>query len=842
MRLAVSIVALFLIVNYSLFGETIPGRFIVELDAAPMGALARARVGGSTAVMLRSAIAASQNTVASLVERRGGRVVSSLKNAVNAIVVELPEDQAAHLAFIPGVKKVYPASRMTARLDHALPLHKIPEAWARIGGLEKAGLGVKVAILDTGIASKHPAFEDPTLPMPAGYPIVSGPQNSALIGNKIIVARDYGALYKVTGESAEDRYGHGTQVADCAVGMPVAGPYATVTGAAPKAYLGVYKITTGNGGDADDSVIAQAIDDAVGDGMDVINLSFGGDASLFDSITIRMTDLASELGVLVVVAAGNGGGAGSIADPADGANLISVGATQNDRYFGGRVDLPGLPSIAANQGSYRAVNASLRGALNDMLPWAAQLGCAPLPAGSLSGQIGLLTPGDCIYETMLKNLKAAGAVGAIFYPGFAALAAPGGFSPLSADLPAVIVSYSDGQILKAAAANFPIASITPEGIGYPQQNLIVARFSSRGPTDASGLKPDLLATGTNIYAATQTIDRQGANYRADGFRSGNGTSYSAPIVAGAGAVLRSARPGLTVNQYRSLLINSAAPISRNFIVGSFLTNKLPPSLPGMQTQGSGVLNLEAAMTSTVTAYPTSLSFGSGIGDIQGVLVLTVTNVGKALETYTISTIPFDGTATPTFVADGAGFFGGTGAKSIDVTLRAGQSRVVQAVWIATGPAPGSEQQGMVLIRGHQTGSTATVPYWHGTPDFIPDTLSSSGVSTPFAAGTTQNYYFKVRDQIGTGITDNSILRARGIVTLGKGKIEGPFVSTVYRNNMYFAITTDPTPGPNGYIMQIAGYGVSLNITGTAPSADLGADAGKAIFEITVPQPLRKPVR
>ena len=140
-------------------------------------------------------------------------------------------------------------------LNRATQLVNAPAAWTALGGVQNAGAGIKIAIIDTGIDQTHPAFQDSSLAMPAGYPICSG-SDCAFTSNKVIVARSYVRLVAAGSDpqnpaadsrpddySPRDRIGHGTAVASCAAGMPTLSPAGlTLTGVAPKAYLGNYKV------------------------------------------------------------------------------------------------------------------------------------------------------------------------------------------------------------------------------------------------------------------------------------------------------------------------------------------------------------------------------------------------------------------------------------------------------------------------------------------------------------------------------------------------------------------------------------------------------------------------
>ena len=155
----------------------------------------------------------------------------------------------------------------------------------------------------------------------------------------------------------------------------------------------------------------------------------------------------------------------------------------------------------------------------------------------------------------------------------------------------------------------------------------VSFFSSRGPSVGSALKPDLAAVGEEIVTGAQNSYTSGESYSASGFIDTDGTSFSTPLVAGAAAVLKGARPGLTVPQYRSLLINGAAPATASQGVAATVSQA-----------GAGILNLAAAVSGTVAAYPTSLSFGTGAA-LHSTVQLSLSNVGTASDTYTIQAVP-----------------------------------------------------------------------------------------------------------------------------------------------------------------------------------------------------------
>jgi minor extracellular serine protease Vpr len=819
--------------------QIVPGQYVVELSSAPLEKLTRSRQTNPEAVAQRALIESEQKQFRSLIQRRGGRVMGQMRNVINAIAVEMPGVDVAALIAMPGVKKVFPVSMSQATLDHALPLHRVPQAWMQIGGMDKAGLGMKVGVLDTGITPGHPAFQDPTLTPPAGYPIIGGPENKGVTNNKIIVARNYPAYYATTKpDSAIDMFGHGTETADCAVGVPAMGTFTSVTGVAPKAFLGVYKISSLQQGSASTAAIVAAMDDAYGDGMDVVNLSFSSNVELFSSLQDYVVDRVTELGMVVVISAGNAGPfPDTIGDGPDDGSAITVGASQNDRAFTGTVTGSGIEQpIIGTPGAYRTPNASVTAPLSDMASVDPKtMGCGgALPGDSLTGTVVVTqtTPG-CMFQTALDNAKEAGAVGLIFYSGSKNAARSEGYTPLASTLPSIYVSNVDGLALKALSATGATETVIFEGHPTPNDAKALASFSSRGPTEFSGLKPDLSATGSFLYMATQTSNPSGALYHSDGYIQEDGTSFSAPIVAGAVALLKGARPGLTMNQYRSLLINSADPLVS-------ADGQLEP----LQNSGTGILNMSAALNSSIATYPTSMSFGIGGPAITSYELLSITNVGGISETFSVTAIPYDDTTPPNFSVDGSNvFLRQVGSSNLSVTLAPKQSKIVYVNWDAKNLDFGTFQ-GQVSVHGNTTGSTALVPYWYANPDGNPQYLSRLGIPTQANTGAQVGIYFKVLDSTGTAILDPMTLNVKTSSSSG-ARLQGPFQSTSYVNWLYLVATISTTPGTNNYTFTVQGFNpVTFTITGVKPAGgnDIPIDITSFVTDPLIPAGVAEPMR
>jgi hypothetical protein len=308
--------------------------------------------------------------------------------------------------------------------------------------------------------------------------------------------------------------------------------------------------------------------------------------------------------------------------------------------------------------------------------------------------------------------------------------------------------------------------------------------------------------------ATQTANPAGELYHSDGYIQENGTSFSSPIVAGAAAVLKGARPGLTMDQYRSLLINSTVPLT--------LANG---RLEQVQNSGSGILNLNSALSSSIAVLPTSISFGTGGPTLASYDLLSITNVGILPETFNVSAIPYDTATPPSFSIDGSNvYLGKAGSSNLAVTLGPKQSKIVYVNWAAKN-LPNGVFQGQIAVHGSITGSTALIPYWYANPDGNPEYLTTLGVPAQANVSTQVGIYFKVTDSTGTAVLDPVVLNVKSTAA-GGGRIQGPFESTSYVNWLYMIATLSATPGANTFTVTVQGFQpITFTIQGVKPTTN-----------------------
>lgn len=769
----------------TVFGQSfVPGRFLVELDGLP--AMKAQDMG-----QRRSAIEAEQATLEGALRSRRAQIVARVTTVANVLVVQAANAQ--QLAGLTGVKRVEPVERFDLFLMNALPIHHVPEAWAATGGMANAGKGIKIAIVDTGIDMTHPGFAAGDLTAPDGFPQASSDENLALTNGKVIVARSFDAA------PVTDFEGHGTAVAMTAAGVQHESPRGTISGAAPAAWIGAYRVADfADGGIYSDTVL-QALDWVVRDGMDVVNMSFGSLGRFGASHTIYGDAVRSltERGIIVVRAAGNTAGPMTVDDTASIDSVIAVGANSATVSTATQVVPSAGPAMDGTASTNITEHAPVSGPLVDTSVFdSTGLACdaGRFPAESLTGSIALLERGECDFESKLANVAAAGAVGAVVFNTADSSYDKSGEALVSMivdnpdQIPGIFVPRSKGLELKnlvATVEDLQVQLRFPFGKGAPRS---LATFTSMGPSVELQIKPDLVATGQPIYTAALK-EAYDPDYcpvcDPSGYISTQGTSFSAPLVAGAAAVLKSSRPGLSVDEYRSLLIDSSSP----FV---FMDNTTAP----VTSAGAGYLNLNSAVTSTIAAAPVSLSFGSGGGTVDLTKDVTVKNVGTSTSTYSLGLESAD-TVQPVLSAN-------------EVTLDPGSTASIH-VSLASGGADAGAYQGFVKVTDTQSGAVARIPYWYAVEGGAPTTMTilDYSPSSP-RVNSTVWIYLRVHDKAGLalGATEPVVVPVAGGVTVLGVKSS----TTLFPNSWLIQLQMGPLPGVNAFRFEVGDLKRTYSIT------------------------------
>ena len=639
----------------------------------------------------------------------GGAKIHDYAISFNGFAARLTAKQAAALATQKDVLAVTPdelVNQDTSSTPHFLGLDAAGGLWEQLGGptgtrtRSGAGENIVIGVIDSGIWPTSKSFSDrdaqgKLIYQPFGgrhgrceESSTDGSWNSDNCNKKLIWARHFDAAWGGDAgvkaqrpwefTSPRDYNGHGTHTTSTAGGnngVPTTGPaagFGPTSGMAPRARVAMYKAlystqdaSTASGFTSD---LVAAIDQAVADGVDVINYSISGTTTNFlDPVQVSFL-FAADAGVFVSASAGNDGPAtGTVAHP--GPWLTTVAAGTHNRNGQGSVTLGNDAtyfgaSVAAAVGPapfIRSTDAGLPGADPDAVRQcfaAVDNGGIPvLDPARIAGKIVLCDRGVNARVNKSLAVSEAGGVGMVL-----ANTSP---NSLNADfhfVPTVHVADTDRAALIAYAATVnPTAMINQSTLTFSDPAPFTASFSSRGPLTAGGgdlLKPDVIAPGQDILASVAPPGNHGLD-----FNLYSGTSMSAPHVAGVAALLMQLHPSWSPMMIKSALMTSGTdvldgPNTNPLVIFRQGAGHIKPNSaadPGLVYNNSfndwlaflcGTTNGVDPATCTALANagyslePSNLNVASiAIGDLAGVQTVTrkVTNVGTTAATYTPST-------------------------------------------------------------------------------------------------------------------------------------------------------------------------------------------------------------
>lgn len=430
----------------------------------------------------------------------------------------------------------------------------------------------------------------------------------------------------------DDCAGHGTHVAG------IAGASGTIKGVAPNVIFGAYKVFGCSGSTLADIIIA-AMERALADGMQVLNMSLGAAFQWPQYPTAQAATRLVNKGVVVVASIGNSGSNGlySAGAPGVGSKVIGVASFDNthqnlaaftvspDGTKIGYVNAAGSPP-APLSGSFPMARTGT--------PTTADDACNPLPAGSLSGKVALIRRGTCTFYTKARNAQLAGAVGVVLYNNVAGIFNPSvtGTPPIT--IPVVAVSDTSGVLINnRIAAGAVTMTWTADTVSVPNPTGgLISSFSSYGLAPDLALKPDIGAPG-GLIRSTYPIEL-------GGYAILSGTSMSSPHVAGAVALLLEARPRTPSQAADVILQNSADP-------RPWWGNPALGLLDNVHRQGAGMLDIDDSILATTKIEPPKLS----LGEIESGAVtrtLSIENKSSNPVTYDLSHVPALATGPNTF--------------------------------------------------------------------------------------------------------------------------------------------------------------------------------------------------
>ena len=423
------------------------------------------------------------------------------------------------------------------------------------------GKGIKIGVIDTGINFAHPDF------------VTSGKNSDLLKGYDFIESDNF----------PQDTNGHGTQVAG------IIAANGQLRGIAPEAEIFAYRVSE-DGESVPSNLIVEAIKRAILDDVDIINISLG--VNMTHHEIDRTVNDAVKNGIVIVAAAGNTGPVEkSIGSPGRNPNAITVGATYNNRESS-------MVSTLKIDEEYFQVLPMLG---TNVIP-------KPITANIIFGEFsreqdlkdidvngkivlaerGGELPDEIVYFSDKERFAAMnGAQAIIVYnnqPGmfFGELThefTPEGYNP---SIPSMSMTNEDGLRLKQILTDNIVGTVNV--FNHPD---FIAMFSSRGPVSPFYFKPDLVAPG--VFVNTTSIN----NY----YNITSGTSYAAPHVSGAAALLLNKNPDFSPEQIKSILMTTSDVIADEY--GEKFN---------FDTGGAGRLNITSAYKSEIILLPPNLTF------------------------------------------------------------------------------------------------------------------------------------------------------------------------------------------------------------------------------------------
>jgi subtilisin family serine protease len=590
-----------------------------------------------------------------------------LDYGANGLVVTARIGDLLDIAELSNVSSVARVARHSMTNETSVPFVGAPNVWGASG----TGEGVSIAVIDSGIDYLHANFGGPgTIPdfeNNDSTVIESGTFPTA----KVVGGTDFvGDAYNASSDDPDintpmpdpdplDCNGHGSHVAGSAAGNGVTDRIGE--GVAPGAVLYALRVF---GCDGSTDVTSEAIewamdpdgDPGTDDFVDVINMSLGSDFGDPNDPSAVTSQTAVELGIIVVVAAGNDGNGVSYVhgSPAVAPGVISVAAIHDAGVASSAIRVNSPAGVAGDKqasegdlGRPIAIHGPLTADL--ILPQAGNAnGCAPISV-DMSGKIALIQRGTCTFAVKGVNAQEANAAALLVYNNAGNALLTMGGTPDN-DIMSMFIGQTDGTALAAAAAAGAVNVTFDSFLDIPTPELVdqVVGFSSRGPGGGgTTFKPEVSAPGVNIRSTlVGSGDRELVI---------SGTSMATPHVAGAAALLREKYLTLPVHAIKALIMNSAEPT----LDGEPIT-----------LQGTGSMRVDAAAALGAYALPGGISFGrlNPLTNLEATQTVTVHDFGAGAGEYEVSVEVVQGATGVSVSAPSSVSVAGGGSATFDVTV------------------------------------------------------------------------------------------------------------------------------------------------------------------------------
>jgi subtilisin family serine protease len=528
------------------------------------------------------------------------RLVHRLLVVFGGVSVILPKERVPELLELPGVEAIFEDGFAQLETVASPQFIGADRLWEELGGADQAGEGIIVGVIDSGVWPESPSFSDPD-PRGNAYPPpplrwtgtacefgsdTPGDEvfecNNKLIGAQRIMDTYDSETPSLPTEflSARDDDGHGTHTLSTAAGnggaeaaVVVGEPLAEISGVAPRAHAVAYKVSGASGAKFSD--VTAAVQQAVEDGVDVLNYSMSGPSNPYlSAVSLAFLD-AYEAGILIAASAGNSGPEADTITSREPWAIV-VGNSTHDNVMAGTLEV-----TASNGDTLTLAGTSVTGSASGPIvisPELDNLDCMePFAEGTFTrNEIVICIRGGQIVERKSQNVAAAGGSGVVMY----------NFSADSDNyrqdkhfLPFIHIGFSEGkELLEFMLSHDEAGAVLTQGAATPIDDFpggppslnpgtapgkdVMNDGSSRGgPGQTLGVsRPDITAPGTAILAGGTPLPSTifAASQGAPGlYMFASGTSMSAPHIAGAVALLLDLHPDWTPGQIKSALMTTA---------------------------------------------------------------------------------------------------------------------------------------------------------------------------------------------------------------------------------------------------------------------------------------------
>ncbi|MCK5847766.1 MAG: S8 family serine peptidase [Caldisericia bacterium] len=530
------------------------------------------------------------------------QMVFEYKNVFNGVSVKTDYETIKTLQEDVDIESIYLASEYALQRSISIPKIKAPEAWEINGqnGKIYKGKNILVGVIDTGVDFKHGEL---------GGGIGKTWNNNWY---KIKGGYDFSIMNNIPYEPYLSN--HGTHVAGIIAGNGEPGFVAgssNGSGVAPEASLMIYKVFSNSEKNTGDAAIIMALEQAVIDKCDVVNLSLGKNYGWSSEPLAEACNAVAKSGVIVVCSAGNSGNRNEnlnrfpIHSPGSGSDSISVAssdATLKDGFYFKAEDEK-LHFAIGEWITKKRITTEEEIQLIPMLEEGTESNFRDKKYDNKSVIVykSNLTLNDLNKNAQNSNIKSIIHVNNKEYPSNSYI------DERESCVPIISVSKSTGLYIVDSCNNNREIFVS---YSSNDQKTVMSSFSSQGPTPDFNLKPEITAPGYRIVSSI--CNNQ--------YTAMSGTSMSSPFVAGGAALLKELHPDWSVRDIKSLLVNYS----------SVIKNPLTLKPYSIYKQGSGQINLENSFKGTLIASPTTISFNQ-VTQPKTKRKFVITNKGKTDE-------------------------------------------------------------------------------------------------------------------------------------------------------------------------------------------------------------------